>query len=284
MNMKRKMRGFSIIELLAVMAMGLICISVVVKVLVNYQNSSRMQNALADIQENVRFASSVLHKNIQEAGFLGCARCGSGTKESFLAIYKHNNAGWGPSIPASFKIKPKKATDVILVRFMSPITGKLQHISGNRLTIIDGPKIYKKKPIAVTDCNHYEIATVIGVSKYSSSQVITINRTLATKISTNNDTEIGQFNTVIFFIGKTSRKDNNKKPVYSLYMNKNGRKSELVPNVENMWIKNDKNLVTIDLLFRSRNVVYLNNVKHEFAGESFFDRYLYRDMGFVVGV
>ena len=67
-----KAAGFTLLELLIAMAMGIVVMSGVVSVLVVSKSNYITERELATLQENARFALKVLTEEIQMAGFNGC--------------------------------------------------------------------------------------------------------------------------------------------------------------------------------------------------------------------
>jgi len=71
-----RMTGFTLIELMVAMLLGLIVIGGVVSVFLANQQVYRTNNALGDVQDSSRVAFEMLAQNIREAGLLGCSNNG----------------------------------------------------------------------------------------------------------------------------------------------------------------------------------------------------------------
>ena len=69
---KQKYSGFTLIELLISMLIGAMILTGVVQVFASTKNSSKALQAESEIQENARFAFSVITSIVQEAGDFGC--------------------------------------------------------------------------------------------------------------------------------------------------------------------------------------------------------------------
>lgn len=65
-------RGLSLLELLVSMLIGLIILAGVIQVFEGNYRTSRYQDALAVVQENGRFALTVLTRDLRQAGYVGC--------------------------------------------------------------------------------------------------------------------------------------------------------------------------------------------------------------------
>jgi len=68
----RSTAGFSLIELLVAMTLGLMLIGGVLTVFVGNKRSSELNSAMSDMQENVRFALNAISSDIRMAGHQGC--------------------------------------------------------------------------------------------------------------------------------------------------------------------------------------------------------------------
>lgn len=64
--------GFSLIELMIAMVLGLVVISGVVSVFLASQQSYRTNQALGDVQDGSRMAFELMARDIRDAGLTGC--------------------------------------------------------------------------------------------------------------------------------------------------------------------------------------------------------------------
>ncbi len=65
--------GFSLIELMTAMVISLLLLTAAVGVFISNNRIYREQNEMGQLQENARFAMSLLVKDIRSAAFVGCA-------------------------------------------------------------------------------------------------------------------------------------------------------------------------------------------------------------------
>ncbi|PAU55674.1 PilW family protein [Pseudomonas indica] len=65
-------KGLSLVELMVAMALSLIIGAAVIQMFLASKSSYRLQDSMARIQENGRFAVGFLAKDIRMAGFMGC--------------------------------------------------------------------------------------------------------------------------------------------------------------------------------------------------------------------
>lgn len=71
-------RGFSLVELMVAILIGLIILAGVVQVVLTSRTTFFAQEEMSYIQENARYALDVIGKDIQGAGYWGCAGQGAG--------------------------------------------------------------------------------------------------------------------------------------------------------------------------------------------------------------
>ncbi|HIB83619.1 MAG TPA: prepilin-type N-terminal cleavage/methylation domain-containing protein [Chromatiaceae bacterium] len=69
---RHRSRGFTLIEIMIAMIIGLVLIGGVIQVFLGQRASHKTQEALSRLQENARFALSVLVKEISKSGHMGC--------------------------------------------------------------------------------------------------------------------------------------------------------------------------------------------------------------------
>ena len=69
---RRRTRGFTLIELMVAMLLGLIVIAGVVSVFLAGQQSYRTNQALGDVQDGSRIAFEMMARDIRDAGLTGC--------------------------------------------------------------------------------------------------------------------------------------------------------------------------------------------------------------------
>ncbi|WP_329740510.1 prepilin-type N-terminal cleavage/methylation domain-containing protein [Dyella sp. A6] len=68
----QKLRGFTLVELMVAMLLGLIVIAGVVSVFLAGQQTYRTNDALGDVQESSRIAFELMARDIRDAGLSGC--------------------------------------------------------------------------------------------------------------------------------------------------------------------------------------------------------------------
>ncbi|MGH8148337.1 MAG: PilW family protein, partial [Rhodanobacteraceae bacterium] len=69
---RRHATGFTLVELMVAMVLGLIVIAGVTSVFLSGQQSFRTNGALADVQDSSRIAFELMARDIRQAGLTGC--------------------------------------------------------------------------------------------------------------------------------------------------------------------------------------------------------------------
>lgn len=85
---QRRANGFSIVELMVAILIGLIILAGVIQVVVTSKTTFLSQEEMSFIQENARYAVDLIGKDIQSAGYWGCA----GENAKFAIAAKGNSA------------------------------------------------------------------------------------------------------------------------------------------------------------------------------------------------
>jgi type IV pilus assembly protein PilW len=88
----RPSAGFTLIELMIAMLLGLIVIGGVVSVFLANQQSYRTNQALGDVQDGSRIAFEMMAQDIRNAGLTGCDSSGTG---NITSVLKNSPAGGG---------------------------------------------------------------------------------------------------------------------------------------------------------------------------------------------
>lgn len=300
----KSLRGFSLLELMIALSLGLILSIVVVQLFAHYRHAHELQEALADIQENARVADHVLRTNLQHAGFVGCLRLSKDfhandelpddyhiTPDSFATVHHYERGVWRPIIAEDlyYKVKPKEGTDVLVVRAMSSVTGvaDANKFTTKSMTVINGPKFEVGDLVVISDCSNAEIRKIISAGNYKNHrQNISWKSPIKTSLFDKKTTEIGELNAMAFFIHPAARKDQFDQPIDALFMrNKNSKKSaEIVANVVDMSAVRLDKIAVIKLLLRSPNKVLSQAVRYTFNKHEYFDRYLYREVSIIAAL
>src|SRR5690554_3818347 len=74
---RQRQQGFGLIELTIAITLGLLLSTAAIQVLLATNSTSRLQQSLAQVQENARSAMRFLGEKIRTAGYMGCSSIGT---------------------------------------------------------------------------------------------------------------------------------------------------------------------------------------------------------------
>jgi len=188
-------RGFSLVELLVAVAVSLIVLGGVIAVMVSSKATYVTQDSLARLQENARFATEFIARDLRMAGYFGCADDLSSvsnhvnnskgeagdigdlwsTKIPLEGMDSTNQALWYPSnvdwIPGDATANQKPAylapnTDAVIIRYMNPsdilvVTPFMPNVSA-AVHITANSGLRKGDIILVTDCSSSDVFQITG--------------------------------------------------------------------------------------------------------------------------
>ena len=231
---KSKSRGFTLVELMVAITIGLIILAVLSQVYVGSKRTYRSQEALSRLQENGRYAIDFLGRDLRVAGYMGCIGPGAAFNNIAKPI-----TGWTPlntttspptlegiigyeqaSVPTSgFPVTPgevKANTDVIEIQHFSATGAKVTVTSSSspppstaEVKIAGNPLNFQKYEIlVVSDCSSADIFAATSVS--SSSGTVTIphassnNTSPKTSKAYADNAEIMRLETSVYYISSAT--------------------------------------------------------------------------------
>ncbi len=168
-----RQKGMNMIELMISLTVSLIVLSGASVILVNSYKSSRIQENLAGLQENARFAINQISRDIQMGGFYGCVEdldpsdaagpiisnlSGNIYLSSPVRGYEHSNT------PESALTAANR--DVLEVQYARPIATLSTSMSDPRsdLVLDDASGIFVEDVLLIANCEVGDIFTVSGKS------------------------------------------------------------------------------------------------------------------------
>ncbi len=217
-------RGFSLIELMVAMVIGLLILAAVSTILVNSKKNYTTQDSLARLQENARFTIQFLTRDIRMAGYYGCGHditkiathlnSGSGFSFDFnnpLIGFDNINTAWYPA-GTSPVLNPPMApnTDAIAIRLLDTssqiqLTSSMPQASSDlKLSSIAGLNV--GDILMLTDCSG---ADLFQITNMNSSNLNVVHNTgtgtpgNAGKMSKpySPPASVMKFNTLVYYIG-----------------------------------------------------------------------------------
>lgn len=165
-----KQTGFSLIELMIAMVIGLLIIGAVTQMLTNNYKNYRLQSSVAESQENMRFAVKVMRDAFLNAGYTGCTDLfqRSATPTSGIlpvaGVYTANNVLSGQVGGAAVGFVN---TDVVTVMTTNSCNAVLSAdttlATGGVIPLLnDSCNINKATNVLITDCDSGQVFQPTG--------------------------------------------------------------------------------------------------------------------------
>ena len=226
--MKRQ-QGFSLVEVMVALAIGLVAVGAVSAVLISSSSIYRVSESRARIQENARFSVRALEQDVRQAGFMGCFNLSMfPTRFENLAKNKGNfendyttwiggfEAGvtdWTPALDAKVgagKQIPLPGNDVLVVRLPA---GQSVAMNGDMpstsvpipVASVDG---FKKGMLAiVSDCSYanlFVVGTIAADKKLVHAADANTSPKLTRVFSPDDGAMVTPVTTVSYFIAAAS--------------------------------------------------------------------------------
>lgn len=182
--------GFSMVELMVAMAIGLIILSAVSAILVNSNKNYNTTDSMARLQENARFALQFIGTDLRRAGYFGCSDDiesvnstlnggglgpSGGLALSAIEGADDINSGvvWAPSGNALSLTGMVNGTDAVSIRYLdqdNPIT--IQQPMPNESAVLfvnQNHGLVTGDIIAITDCDSADIMQLTNIQASGTS-------------------------------------------------------------------------------------------------------------------
>ncbi|HFD80826.1 MAG TPA: prepilin-type N-terminal cleavage/methylation domain-containing protein [Gammaproteobacteria bacterium] len=123
---RRHQQGLTLVEIMIAVALSVIMLTGVIEVFSSSKQTYRLQDNLARVQENGRFALDYLSRDIRMAGYAGCTTYGTVTNtlnnsadllyNFTVGVEGYDDVGTPPSYLSVAGIAPLAGTDVVIIR------------------------------------------------------------------------------------------------------------------------------------------------------------------------
>jgi len=257
--------GFTLVELMVALLIGLILLAGVSSVFVSAKKSYTSNDSLARLQENARIAMQILTRTLRSTGYYGCAddiksvnsviNPGSGYQFNIGArlegaTYTGASTKWLPS-GVTVDLPAKIGTDVITTRYLDGSTtiNMVSEMNQNssEMKINVGSGIQDGDIMMLTDCSSADVFQVTGMQTktgfdhiiHNAGASVPGNSTQKLSKPYQGDAKLMKFAAVSFFVGTGS----DGEPAlfrHTLVTNSTGvpvmQSQELIQGVENFQI------------------------------------------------
>lgn len=248
----RTSRGLSLVELMIAMLVGLLLTAAVIQVFISSKNTFRMQESMARLQENGRFAVSYLANDIRMAGYMGCANIDRVAVNNIaeasqgvpaVANFDSDTVIVGTdSVPAGNIWGAAPGTDMLVVQKVNSgglrLTGNMTTNDANIQVVDNSLNVKAGDVLFITDCINADIFRATNVSNSGGSKV-TIAHANSANSSVNlsklygSDAEVLMFESVAYYVKDTGRTTPSGDAIRALYVQRQaGKTAESAPSYE----------------------------------------------------
>jgi type IV pilus assembly protein PilW len=269
----RRIRGFTLTELMIATTIGLIVLSAVAQVFATSRATYRATEGLSRLQENARFGMHFLTWDVRMAGYLGCLQkstvvtnhlnnpadyATNFTLGQFVNGHSYTGTGsnlsdWTPPLPAAYftagEVVP--GTDVLVIRrgsdkgqrvlppYMPTPSAALHIETGNGLSVND--------IVIVSDCKSADLFQITGPTDPDPTGTLNHNTGTVSQGPGNatqdlsksyaGDAEILKLITNVYYIGRRNNDPNNPPALFRKELDKGVIiANELVDDVDSMQV------------------------------------------------
>ena len=174
-------KGLSLIELMIALVIGLLLVAATVQMFVGSRVTYSMQNELAKVQENARFAMNFISRDLRMAGYIGCTKhltiantlrdtangdAAHGEYDLSVPIAIENNyaSTSGTSIELPSNASPSDGTDIVSIKFSDTegACSVTDHNTSSAVMTCTGHDFVTGQVLLVSDCKKAAIIQHTG--------------------------------------------------------------------------------------------------------------------------
>lgn len=227
--MNNKTQGFTLIEFMLSLGLGLGLLSLLMHIYIHlHQNKHAIQNW----QHKCHSASVALiwlTREIRMAGFIGCSHL---QEVTMRGEHRFNEAqsliGFNEEVPTTLKnhtFSPPRIGEALCVQYANSARVPVTHARGDSIQCAEKGAFTLQDVLLISDCNHAETLQL---------------RRFKLHHTYGSDANMGILHKIIYYVGKTNRKNHLGYPIYALYRNDlnapSHRPTELVEGIEKLEI------------------------------------------------
>lgn len=250
----RPAAGFSIIEFMVAISVGTMLIASVGAVYLSNKSTYNVQEGLARLQENGRYANFLLSRELRMAGYQGCANqkkiAVTNLVKNVSAMLNYDtpvrgfdglSGSFSPTLPANLTGKSIPNSDIIEIRMASnlgvQLSGDMTDTSSN-VAVYDRLGLSAGTAVMITNCSVGDIfMTSSGTNSTTITHTSTDNTSDSLSITYPANSQVMRFLYYAFYVKDTGRTNSNGQPVFALVrLNVDGTEEEIAEGVERMRI------------------------------------------------
>lgn len=263
MSAVRPQRGFTVVEIMVAMAIGLVVAAVVVTMFAASSRSYRVTDAMGDLQQAGRIAMSTLQRDAHRVGFRGCNSNNVRNSAPIANVqttpteylndfttgvqgYDAAEGGWSPALPAAIAAPgdpvaagPTPLTDALVMRV---VTGTPVALSANMASMTEEIPVMSVAGFAagsraiVSDCVRATVfqVTGVGAGTLQHASGAGTNTTASVQRAFGIDASVMGYETHAYFVGPSLRDAVNER---SLWVRVDGNPPvEVAENVQDLHL------------------------------------------------
>jgi len=265
----RRTQGFTLIEMMIAMTLGLMVIASAITVFSGTRKSIDLNSALTDLQDNARFGMDAITRDIRMSGFQGCVDINTAAAKiladaaptddyfntAVTASVVKEDGTWNPAAPTGFTIPDDRAKPVPGTHALSLQFGSAQTYTFTPLATIDADVVLDTEEAVLVEgdlalISNCQVADIFAVTSSSGATLQhTTNGNSDKRLSApyglagmDNRARIMRFEANIYYIGDTNRVNDVGDKIYSLYKqtlpySEDNLPIEMIEGVANMQVK-----------------------------------------------
>ncbi|MFQ5756494.1 MAG: PilW family protein [Acidiferrobacterales bacterium] len=269
----RAVRGFTLVEIMVAVTIGLIVLVAVAQIFATSRATYGLEEGLARVQENGRFGTEFLARDLRMAGFAGCLNVNQvlNANADYTVSNRLNNSGffenafapglhirghewvsagiWNPVLPGFLNGKVADQTDVLVIRRGAEQSYRLAAAMATDsadITIPEAGDIELNDIVLIADCNSADVIQVTSSTVASPVETLGHDITAGTpgNVGTTvakaygGDAEVMRLVTRAYYIGWRGDDSSNPPGLFRREMGKGtmGNAQELVEHVDSMQL------------------------------------------------
>lgn len=262
-------KGFTIIELLVSMLLGLVLMGGMISIFSANQQTYRVVNGLSRLQDNARLAFDLISHDLRMAGYMGCLS--KVTFSNFInrlkpsdidylmdmgttfSGYVFRNGTWSPTLNTQLQnLKPSTAADILVIRRVSDDGARVTKAMPNTSSVIKveaSISLENEEIVLISDCTKATLFQITNIASMKSGTEYNIIHNTGGSIDPGNvkkeltddgipygeDAAIYKMESTIYYLAESAFPNNQGNTVTSLWRQEGlNAAEELVRGVEQM--------------------------------------------------
>ncbi|MFK7993632.1 MAG: PilW family protein [Granulosicoccus sp.] len=243
-NLSKHTSGFSLIELMIAMVLGIVIVGGCISIFTGVVRSSSLNQTVSNLQSNARFALDTIGRDVRAAGFIGCSAernvalnvtvnnpPTTDLSRSAVTGYVVTDTTWSPQHPQSYTAaqgvgQPVPGTHALSVHYAEfPGFALESSMSSNNSSVELARRADRQlsagQLMVVSDCSSADLFTISSVTKTNAKVTVSTGASLVKPYEISSDfpdnTRAMPFVSTIYYVGDTQRISEEGDNVYSLY-------------------------------------------------------------------